>query len=139
MTYATADDMLARFGETELVNATDREGTGLIDAVRIGVALTAADNEIEAAIASKYSLPLASIPSRLVDLACDIARYKMYPLEAPQLVRDRYSDAKAALLRIARGDETLVISGGAPTATATDAVQFVTSERRMTRETMRDL
>ncbi len=139
MTYATADDMLSRFGETELRDASDREGSGLINAGRVAAALSQADNEVEAAIAVKYTLPLSSIPGRLVDIACDIARYKLYPLEAPQLVRDRYLDAKAALAKIARGDEALPIAGSAPAAPAAAGVQFSTDRRRMSRATMCDL
>lgn len=109
MTYATQADMLAHFGEPELIQLTDRFDAplGLIDPDVLGQALARADGEIDSYIAARVSLPLAVVPARLVDVACDIARYHLYTSAAPDLIAQRYHDAIAWLRLVARGEVSL--------------------------------
>lgn len=137
MTYATLDDMTERFGERELIDATDRERTGSIVEARVTTALATADNQINASLLTRYTMPLASVPPILLDLACDIARYLIYPLDPPPLVRERYTDAQKVLAQLASGAKSLETEGAAPAAPAVAGVAYVTSERLMTRDKTR--
>ncbi|ANQ83703.1 hypothetical protein dqs_0627 [Azoarcus olearius] len=109
MPYATQAEMVSRFGERELVELTDRFDAplGLIDAGVLGKALADADVEIDGYIGARYTLPLATVPDRLVQLACDIARYHLYTNAVPELVAERYKAAIAFLRLVAAGGATL--------------------------------
>ena len=71
MTYASQQDLIDRFGETELKQLTDRDLDDAIDAVVVEQALADADKTIDAYIGRRYDLPLASTPALLIGLACD--------------------------------------------------------------------
>lgn len=122
MTYATQQDLIDRFGEEEIINRTDRSGTGSIDATVVDLALADADDEINGYLGQQYELPLASVPSLLNRLAADIARYRLYDDAASDEVRNRYKDAVSLLTSIARGNVSL----GMPSTGPADTGEAVT-------------
>lgn len=103
MTYATQQDMTDRFGEEELIELTDRANLGVIDATVLGRALADADAEINGYLASRYTLPLASVPPVLVAKASDMARYYLYDMRVTEAVKARYDDAVKYLQSLAKG------------------------------------
>ncbi|MDX1755883.1 MAG: phage protein Gp36 family protein [Marinobacter sp.] len=117
MTYATQADMVERFGEGELIDLTDRNHTGAIDATVLGRALADATAEIDGYLASRYDLPLASTPVVLVRVCADLARYYLHDDHAPEQVTERHKAAVALLRRISDGQVSLGASesGGTPT------------------------
>ena len=140
MTYATQSDLTTRFSERELVQLTDRadEPTGAIDAARVTRALEEADNIIKSYVGVRYALPLASVPPLLVDLACDLARFKLYDTGATEEVRNRYDDAIARLKALATGTAVLDIAGIEPEG-RDDLVFTDPGERLFSRDKMRGL
>jgi len=132
MTYATQADLTDRFGATELAQRTDRTNGTVIDTVVLGRALSDADAEIDSYLATRYELPLPSIPVILVRLACEIVRYRLYDDGTPETVRVRYQDAVSLLKRLSSGDVQLagitpvaVVGGsGNAVATRTSTKQF---------------
>lgn len=114
MTYATQQDLVDRFGYDEIVQLTDRTGGNVIDGTVVALALADADAEIDAHLAARYSLPLASVPAIIVRIASDIARYRLWDDRAPEEVRARYTDTVRVLEKLARGDIEL----GLPAASA---------------------
>lgn len=103
MTYATAQDLTDRFGATELIELTDRANTGAIDTTVLGRALADADAEINGYLASRYTLPLASVPPVLVAKASDMARYYLYDVRVTEAVKARYDDAVKYLQSLPKG------------------------------------
>jgi phage gp36-like protein len=103
MTYATQQDMIDRFGSTELIELTDRANLGSIDTTVLGRALADADAEINGYLASRYTLPLLSVPPVLVAKACDIARYYLYDVRVTEAVKARYDDAVSYMQSLAKG------------------------------------
>src|SRR5271165_430580 len=105
MPYATAQDLIDRFGETELVQLTDRSDPPAyaIDQAVASSALATASAEMDGYICVKYALPLSAVSPVLVDLACDIARFRLYSVRATEEVQKRYDAALARLKEIARG------------------------------------
>ncbi|MFZ2469479.1 MAG: DUF1320 domain-containing protein [Parvibaculum sedimenti] len=140
MTYATQSDLTTRFSERELVQLTDRADvpTGAIDAARVTRALEEADNIIQSYIGVRYALPLASVPALLVDLACDIARFKLYDTGATEEVRTRYEDAIARLKALSKGEAVLDAAGIEPEG-RDDLVFVDPGERLFSRDKMRGL
>lgn len=73
--YCTKQDMIDRFGTTELIQRTDRLGLGVIDDTVLNQSISDATAEIDAYL-SGFTLPSAS--TVLVGIACDIARYRLH-------------------------------------------------------------
>jgi phage gp36-like protein len=116
--YATQADLEDRFGVDELTQLTDRVGSGMPHPAIVARALADADAEIDGYLASRYELPLATVPPMLVRVACDIARYRLWEDRASEEVRLRYEDARRMLESIARG----MVSLGPPEANAAQAL-----------------
>lgn len=113
MSYAAQQDMVDRFGSREVIALTDRSNTGAIDATVLARGLSAADDEINAYLAARYTLPLASTPLIVRDFACDIARYRLCGGEVTetQEVRDRYKDAIRFFEKVSKGEISLGLDG----------------------------
>ena len=118
MPYATQQDLVDRFGETEIEQLTDRAEppAGAIDATVVGKALVDADDAINGYLGARYTVPLASPPLILKRIACDVARYYLYEDRVTEAVRKRYEDAVAYLKDAASGKVTLGVDalGAAP-------------------------
>jgi len=113
--YASVADMIERFGETEIIELTDLEHTGVIDTAVAERALEDASVEIDGFLASRYRLPVTGTP-RLLSLLCsDIARYRLQQPVATEQGRQRYEDAVSRLKGIARGDINLPLETPPPT------------------------
>lgn len=127
MSYASVADMVARFGDKELIAITDRDYTGQIDEAVLGAALETAGAEIDGYLGGRYTLPLSPVPRILAGYACDIARYRLVGAEAMETepIRLRYRDAIKFLEQVAAGKITL---GGMPdgsVATPGNTVNFI--------------
>lgn len=95
MPYITQADFTKRFGEDELDDLT--EGNSFASAA------TDASTLIDGYLASRYTLPLTSVPDIVKAWACDIARFKLWDEKAPEEVRARYDDVLAQLKDLAKG------------------------------------
>ncbi|AYA68586.1 DUF1320 domain-containing protein [Acinetobacter sp. WCHA55] len=98
--YATEADLKTRFGAQviEELKLGREGGADPVDVVQ--VALQDAEEEINGYIGSRYSLPLASVPSNLKRIACDIARYRLYTEDPLEHITKLYDDAIAFLKRV---------------------------------------
>lgn len=103
MTYANREELVARFGDAELVQLTDRNRAGEVDEAVLAPALADADAEIDSYLAGRYALPLETVPPVVVAAACDLARFRLYGIRAPEPVRQRYEDARAWLRDLSAG------------------------------------
>ena len=112
MAYATKQQMIDRFGETELAQLTDKKGGQSIDDFVLGRALDDAKHEIDSYLTGRYDLPLAETPGVLVRRACDIARYFLYEDRASETVRQRYDDAVSWLRKVSEGKADLGLDSG---------------------------
>jgi phage gp36-like protein len=114
MSYAAKADLETRFGTVEILQLSDRDGSGAADTGVVEAALADADVEIDGYLAVLYSLPLASVPALVKRLACDIARYRLWSDQASEQVRTGYEDAVGVLKRISAGTVRLSVSGVEP-------------------------
>lgn len=112
MPYATQQDMVDRFAQTELVQLTnpDNPAATTVNATVLGQALADADAAIDGYLQSRYTLPLAVVPKVILRYACDIARYFLYDDRATEQVEKRYNDAIKFLEQVAKGAITLGLS-----------------------------
>lgn len=138
MSYASQDDLVTRFGERELVELTDRADppSGEVDAAVVAAALADTDGEINGYLGVRYPLPLAEIPTLIVNLACDIARYRLFEHRATVQVEARYEAAIALLEKIRDGEQQLQLASGAEVA-ASETVLLDGEDRLFTRERLK--
>ena len=141
MSYAVADDMIARYPNRDLVQLSNEDPTAA--AVNTGALVQALDDasaEIDGYLEGRFALPLAEPPAVLNRLACDIAMYRLQslrPLHDLADARKRYEDAIAFLLEAAKGTVTLGLSpagqepASAPGATMTEGPQRVFDRNKL--------
>ena len=142
MEYATVQDMVARFGELELIQLTDLDNIppSVIDETRVTVKLSDAQAFVDGYVGQCYRLPLSGClkpaiipggdpvyvaPPVLTRLTCDLARYYLYDDLAPENeVYRRYQAAVKELDAIASGRAVLACPwGGTPGALLVADVQ----------------
>ena len=93
--------------------------------MRLDRALADADDEINTYLATRYGLPLASVPAVLKRVAADIARYYLYDETANDAVTRRYNDAVKFLRAVANGTASLGLDlAGAEVNQDGTAVEF---------------
>lgn len=139
MSYATEADLVTRFGAQEITANADRDGDAEIDAAVIEAALSTADNEIDAALGRRYLTPVSPVPPILVDIACDLARARLFTSEVPEIVRDNVKAARAQLKRIADGELQLdAPTPAAQTSGSAGEVLFEGRDRMFSRDSLKE-
>ena len=106
--YCTLEEILKRVPEKTLVNITqDERSETEVNEERINSAIADCDALIDSKLAFRYTLPLASVPPRLVRVAFDITIYFLYNIkfdnEIPKRVVSSYKEAIEFLDKIMRG------------------------------------
>lgn len=137
--YATEADMLIRFQLAELVQITNRDRKATtVDSLVLDRALSDADAEIDARLAPRYALPLQTIPRLLVNIACDIARYRLYDDRATDQVTRRYEDGLKVLSSLASGKLSLGLDAQADTTPPVDGPRATTPNRTFSASLLKD-
>lgn len=135
MAYATVEDMVARFGELEVIQLTDRNQDGLIDEDVAAVALADATAEIDAYL-GRFKRPFTDVPPILKRLCCDIARYRLTAANGVLItdeIRNRYKIDVLDLLRaMAKGEVQLgVDDSGEEVAAGEDGIVFLNGKNKV--------
>lgn len=140
MAYLTQQQLTDRYGERLLVQLTDRAvpASGIIDTTVIARALADTDALIDGYLASRYSLPLASTPPLLTDIAGEVAIYKLHRKSPDEKIRLDYDNALRRLADISKGVIRLSVAGAEPEGSATSGtVRTNEPERPFTNDTMK--
>lgn len=139
MSYAAQSDLVARFGETELIQISNETDEETINSDRVSQALLDTNAEIDGYLVGRYALPLATTPPILKGFACDIARYRLYDDRATEQVTKRYDDAIKYLRSVSTGQISLGLNnaGDAPEAPA-NSVQVQADCRVFSRDRLAD-
>lgn len=145
MSYATATDIIKQFGAEEMAQRCDRLIPRLVTpelliAAAAGEDITSYTEDEQAAVAaaidliegklldaestvngflaSRYSLPLITVPRLVMTNVCDLTRYALYDDKATEAITNRYNDAMKMLKSISKGEINLGIdvSGNKPLA-----------------------
>lgn len=111
MAYCTQDDILNKLPEDDLVGLTDDVGNGVVDSAVVDSAIADADEEIDAFVSLRYSLPLSVVPGLLKRISAHLAVCGLYGrrphLEMPKSWSDRCGHARRLLEKISQGKITL--------------------------------
>lgn len=108
MAYTSKAQLITRWGTAEVVLSADRDPQdGTADDAAIAAVCDDASSFIDSFLVSKYKVPIDPVPAVLVEIASDIAIYKLSQGQAPYTVekRKRFDDALAWLMRTASGED----------------------------------
>lgn len=105
MAYSIQDDILNQLDEDTLIQLTDDEGVGSVDATVVARAIADADATIDAYCQSRYTVPLDPVPDKIRQVSVDIAIYNLYSRRrgAPDDRKDRHKEAIRFLERVGEG------------------------------------
>jgi phage gp36-like protein len=107
MNYATANDLITRFGEDELIQLVPDDTGANFEAGRVDAALADASRHIDSYLRLRQAVPVDPAPQILVGVCADIARFKLHDDHAPDEAGDRYKAAIQWLKDIAAGKASL--------------------------------
>lgn len=111
MAYSDLSLLKKRVPEQDLRDLTDDDLKGAIDQLKVDDAILGAEAEIDAALRSRYRVPLDPVPDLVAQIATDLAIYRIYGrrpgLEIPATVQAWYDQAQALLDKLARGTRQL--------------------------------
>lgn len=129
MTYATSQDMVDRFGESDLVRLTDRADPPL-DAVDATVLLRAQEDAkaiIDTYLTARYTLPLSPVPLVLKRCECDLAYVALLGARVGDEWAKKQSGWMSWLKDVSKGTASLGVDATG-TEPATGGGVFVDSE-----------
>lgn len=128
--YLTITAFVDRFGLDEVVRMTDGDGAGRIDRKLLIAALIDAQAVVDAHLAGRYALPLATTPPVIALAVADLARARLYPRGAPDGVGDAAKSALRMMERIQGGQMTLGVAAADVPATATETPILISKGTR---------
>lgn len=140
MPYAQQQHLIDRFGLVELVqltNPTDPAAT-TVSGQRVADAIADIDAIIDAKLAARYALPLASVPLVLRNIACDLVRARLYEDNITDRVAERERAAMKLLDQISSGAVSLGLDAAAQPTAPTGGPAFVASSRVFTARSLSD-
>jgi phage gp36-like protein len=120
--YLSADELRAAFPGRELAlalgvkalrdEAGKEAGYPAITDEQLEPFIEAAETEADAYVATRYALPLPSVPGLLKAVVADMARYRLYGDKPTETVQLRYDQAMNTLRAVSRGTASLGIVSG---------------------------
>jgi phage gp36-like protein len=78
MPYNSIEDLRIALTSARLIELTDDVGSGLVDEAVAAAAGSAAQNEIDPYLASRYPLPLALVPGIIKETSIALCAYWLY-------------------------------------------------------------
>ncbi|HYH17575.1 MAG TPA: DUF1320 domain-containing protein [Azospirillum sp.] len=136
--YTDKAALVARYGTKKLVDLTDREQPyteTIVDAV-LDQAIASAAAVIDAHLAGRYALPLASVPAVVAQIAGTLSIAGLYIDDAPAKVTADYQQAMKMLRDIRDGSLALDVAGVEPAAAQAGSIEVVAGERLFGRDNM---
>lgn len=137
--YVTQADLVARYGEQDLVRLTDRTNSppSTIDSDVVTAAIGDAESFAQTYIRARYTLPLAEVPAALTRQVAAIAWWNLKgPGRATEDDRQAYEDAMRWLEKVGDGKAVLVESDGDQVAGGKADVRIAGPDRVITSETL---
>jgi phage gp36-like protein len=137
MSYATLQQLIDRYGQDVIVQVTDRATppAGAIDQDVVDRALADTAALIDGYLAGRYQLPLATTPSLVIDLALQIAIYKLHRFAPDEKIKADYDAAMKMLRELAQGIVRLDVAGIEPESAGKNDVLVESPDRMFDSDT----
>lgn len=136
MPYCTLNDLIKRFGESEINDLLDRDSDGLHESETLDMTIADADSLIDGYLGVRYKVPIIPTPTIIKAFSCDITRFLLWDDNAPEEIRKRYSDVIARLKDYAKGLMVLPDAQAAP-QNPSGGVDFIANERVFTSDSLK--
>lgn len=136
--YCDQADLVKRFGETELVQLTDREFTGVINTDIVMQAISDASAIIDGYIAGRVTLPFTSVPRVINTLCGDIARYRLHDESPSEQVVKGYDNAIKFFEHVAAGKVSLGLTVEGDATASNNLSQMQSAGSVFSREKSKD-
>lgn len=140
MPYATLQDLIDRFGKTELVQRTDTTNRPqtTIDVAVVEAAIVDATALADGYLAKRYSVPVAPAPKVLTRVVADLARYYLHDKGADRdgVVATNYRDAITWLKDVSKGTVELEAAGLPAVQAGGGEVRVSAPDRIFSRDTL---
>jgi phage gp36-like protein len=135
VSYATAQDLVDRFGEPEMIQLTNGPADPHEEVIAANAAPALADaaGTVDSYLRPRYRLPLAAVPVRIKTICCDIARFFLMhggQREPTAQAKDAYDRAIAWLKDIAAGKADLGLDALGATAPESAGARVTTRPGR---------
>lgn len=141
MPYCTVEDLISLVDEETVKQLTDDEDVGVINQSRVDKAIADAGAEIDAWLATRYTVPLASTPAVINKCAVDIAIYNLYSRRVekmPEVRSDRHKNAVKVLENVSKGVIALGVTPAPQQSPDSSGAAYSGGDRRFTREKLKN-
>lgn len=104
--YCTVTDLEKALDKERLLDLTDDEGFGKVNAERIAEAISTAQGEVDGYLQERFTVPLSPVPALVRGATVDIAIYNLMSRKlnvVPEVRQKRYEAAIRRLEKIASG------------------------------------
>ena len=139
MSYCTHADLLNRISEQDLIDLTDYNDVGVLDAGAEARAIADADGEIDSYCGTRYTAPFDPVPVMIRKVSVDITIYNLYglrpALRLPDEVKSRYDNAVRFLKDVSLGRVKLGADAPEP-ANPENTVSIAGNDRLFSRTKM---
>lgn len=144
MAYVTAQQMIARFGQSELAPVLGVDGTVRVDNATLLAAIADAGAEMDGRLAEAYDLPLPDGDYPLLSrIQADLARARLYKDDPNETVLKRAEGADGLLGQIVDGSRELIRNGAVhprrPTARFSEPPEAAADRRPNVRQRSADI
>lgn len=109
MAYCIQADVQEQLDEERLIQLTDDEGAGVVNADRVDRAIADADAEIDSYLSKRYTVPLSPVPVLVRMLSVDLAVWNLYSRKGVEdpVRKERYQARVKLLQALGEGKATL--------------------------------
>ena len=139
MAYATLQNLIDSFGETEINQLADRDNDGLIDTALITLVQNKSASLIDSYLGSIYITPIVNPPEIIVGIDCDIQRYYLYDDNPTDRVVKGFDASIAWLEKVNKGLIRIKATTINSISQNSGAINYIESERMFSRDAMRYL
>ncbi|VAX15352.1 hypothetical protein MNBD_NITROSPINAE04-1956 [hydrothermal vent metagenome] len=143
MAYSNIDELKKKIDETKLVQLTDTGASGAIDTDKVDRAIQEADAMINSFVGEVYFVPMNPVPNVIVDISATLAILYLHRFRSVESAvwKEAELGALKYLGKIAEGEATLegAIAEPAPSSDSSNSVTFTASERRFSRDLLKDM
>lgn len=125
--YCGTDDLIERFGASELAQLTDKDAGQIVQPDVVSAAIEDASNTIDGYIGGRYPLPLNNPPAVLIKICADIARYNLYDNVIPDVVEKQFKAAMDFVKAVGKGEVRLGLSADDQASATSEHIEIRSS------------
>lgn len=141
MPYCALSDIIDQVPEQKILELTDDENLGEVNAARVDKAISTAGSIIDGYLRGRYTLPLSTVPDLVKTISVDISVFKLYErrreMDMPESLSSRYKNAVKLLEQIQKGLISLGIEAAASVSGGSYKTNKTAEDREFSKEKLK--